>query len=152
MNLRSNREGTLKSFFLERMKKYRIESVMVTIINLERRGLKTKEAMEEYCKGKKDSVNEDLESFFEDLRLGKDPVKYAETYSLPKLAKEEMKLVERKDISYLKTFQWLDPDVGEIEMKLSESDSKFVFGLGWRITFTIENKSSQNNSNCCNLQ
>ena len=47
---------------------------MFTIIFLERRILITKEAMEKYCKEEmyqKDSVNDDLESFFEDLRLEK---------------------------------------------------------------------------------
>ena len=58
-----------------------------------------------------------------------------------------MKLVERKDISYLDTFNVLNPDVPEAEMKLSESDSKFVSGFGWRRTFTIENKSSHNIAN-----
>ena len=46
-----------------------------------------------------------------------------------------MKLVERQDISYLETFDSANPDVAEVEMKLSESDSKFVHGWGWRSTF-----------------
>ena len=46
-----------------------------------------------------------------------------------------MKLVERQDISYLETFDSANPDVAEVEMKLSESDSKFVRGWGWRRTF-----------------
>ena len=44
---------------------------MVTIIYMQRRYLITKEAMEKYCKGeetRKDSVNDDFESLFEDLR------------------------------------------------------------------------------------
>ena len=137
------------------MEKYKIKSVMVTIIHLERKKLITKEAMEEYCKGEEDekvSVNDDLESFFEDLRLGKEPDQSVFTYFLPKLTEEEMKLVERKDKSYFETFLQLFPDVKEAEMKLSESDSKFVQGRGYRSTFTIENESLQNNSYRCNLQ
>ena len=51
-----------------------------------------------------------------------------------------MKLVNGKDATYFETFRWSwNPDVEEAEMKLSESDSKFVQGEGWRRTFTIEN-------------
>ena len=115
---------------------------MVTIISLERWKLITKEAMEDYCKGEeaeKVSVNDDLESFFEDLRLGKEPPHQSVfTYFLPKLTEEEMELVERKDRSYFETFLYVEEaDVKEAEMKLSESDLKFVQGFGCRRTFTI---------------
>ena len=60
------------------------------------------------------------------------------TYFLPKLTKEELELVERRDTSYLQTFDRFYPDVPEAEMLLSESDSKYVQGCGWRKTFTIE--------------
>ena len=81
-----------------------------------------------------------------------------------------MKLVETKDTNYFETFMFSDnPDVPEAEMLLSESDSKFLEGWGYRKTFTIENSSencSDNSSvtlsedsseqnccfNCCNLQ
>ena len=101
--------------------------------------------MDKYCKGekiRKDSVNDDLESFFQDLRLGQETDEFVQNYYFPKLTKEEMELVERKDISYLETFDSLNPDVAKAEMKLSESDSKFVYGWCRRRTFTIENKSS----------
>ena len=128
---------------------------MVTIIWMRRWKLITKEAMEKYCKGEKnekDSVNDDLESLFEDLRLGKEPDEFANTYFLPKLTEEEMELVEKKDTTYLETFYWDDPDVSEAEMLLSESDSKFVEGWGRRKTFTIEHSSEQSLFNCCYLQ
>ena len=54
---------------------------MLTSIHMSRLDLATKEAMEKYCKGEedmKDSVNDDLESFFDDLRLGKKPDEYVE--------------------------------------------------------------------------
>ena len=114
--------------------------------------------MEKYCKaGKiiKDSVNDDIDSFFEDLRLGKEPNENVHTYFLPKLTEAELKLVERKDTSYFETFLRSNPDVEEAEMKLSESNSKFVEGLGSRITFTIENTSKNtclNISKPCKLQ
>ena len=133
-----------ENFLREIMKKYNIKSVMITFIDMERLKLITKEAMENFCKGEqyeKISVNDDLESLFEDLRLGKKPNEYVRTYFLPKLTVGEMKLVQRKDPSYLETFYFSNPDVEEAEMMLSESDSKFVQGLGRRRTFTIKNKS-----------
>ena len=143
------------------MKKYKIQKVMVTSIDMWRRQLITKEAMEKFRKGEertyfgeaiKDSVNDDLESLFEDLRLGKEPDELVDTYFLPKLTEKEMELVERKDSTYLQTFQrsW-KIDVGEAEMKLSESDSKFLQGVGRRRTFTME-ILSENILNRCYFQ
>ena len=130
------------------MKKYKLKSVMVTFIYMSRRELITKEKMENYCKGnddnRKHSVNDDLESLFEDIRHGKELDEAVWTYFLPKLTKKELELIEKKDTSYLETFSLRNPDVSEAEMKLSESDSKFVRGWCWRKTFTIENSSSQN--------
>ena len=81
--------------------------------------------MESYCKGEKvekDLVNDDLESLFENIRLRKEPKKYANTYFSPKLTEEELELVKRRDTSYLQCLWSRDPDVDETEMMLSESD------------------------------
>ena len=72
------REDRLKAIILNGMRKYKLKSVMVTSINLHKWRLITKERMENYCKGKEDeerkhSVNDDLESLFENIRLGKEP-------------------------------------------------------------------------------
>ena len=119
---------------------------MVTQIDMWRRNLITKEKMENYCKEEstEESVTDDLESLFEDIRLGKKPKSQMGTYFLPKLTTEELKLVARKENSFMHTFSstfWaeMDADVSEAEMKLSESDSKFVRGICRRKTFTIEN-------------
>ena len=127
---------------------------MVTKIYLYRQNLITKEKMESYCKGEKkakDSVNDDLESFFENIRLGKEPDERVDTYFLPKLTGKELKLVEKRDTSYLQTFYdglyTINPDVDETEMMLSESDSKYVRGWFLRRTFVIEN-SNENSSEC----
>ena len=125
------------------MEKYKIELFMLTVINMARNYLITKESMENYCKGGdnslRDSVNDDLESFFNDLQLGRKPNERAETYFLPKLTRDELKLIERKDASYLETFYFDDlADVKELEMQLSESKSKFVYGTCLRKTFTIK--------------
>ena len=135
----------LKTFILDGMQKYGIKKVMVTKIRLSRRNLITKEKMENYCKGEENeklSVNDDLESLFDDIRLGKKPDYFGSTYFLPKLTKEELKLVERKDHNFMDTLlHGLNADVNEAEMKLSESDSKFVQAHGWRKTYTIKKRS-----------
>ena len=132
------------------MKKRKIKSVMVTSIHLRRWELITKEKVKSFCKGKeneKDSVNDDLESLFEDIQVGKEPDEWIETYFLPKLTEEELELVERKDSRFLRTFYSPNPDVDEAEMKLSESESKYVKGLSWRRTFGIENSSENLSEN-----
>ena len=118
---------------------------MVTGIYLFRSKIITKEKMESYCKDadslRKDSVNDDLESLFENIRLRKEPDGVVETYFLPKLTKKELKLVERRETNYLETFTSSNPDVGKVEMMLSESDSKYVKGLARRRTFVIKNNA-----------
>ena len=147
-------EDRMKSFILEGMEKYKMKSVMVTIIDLSRLNLITKEVMEDIYMGKnythyirQCSINDDLESFFEDLRLGKQPLELCWTYFLPKLTKEKLKAIEIKDPTYLASFSVVGgKDVPEAQMKLSESDSKFVEAFGMRRTFTINNPSR------CSLQ
>ena len=124
------------------MKKYGIKSVRLSIIYMRRRELITKEKMENYCKGKedrKDSVNDDLESFFEDIQLGKDPNDEVLTYFLPKLTEKELKFAVNK--KFISADLWLsnwggnvDPD----EMRLSESKLKYVKGQIDRRTYTID--------------
>ena len=124
---------------------------MVTTIYLFRLNLITKEKMEGYCKGEdwlKYSVNDDLESLFENIQLGKELDEKVYPYFLPMLTEEELELVEKRDTSYLQTFfEWViheeNPDVNETEMMLSESDSKYVQGLSRRKTFIIENLSEK---------
>ena len=118
---------------------------MLTSIYLRRWNLITKEEMESYCKGEKDekdSVNDDLESLFENIRLGKEPDEHVNTYFLPKLTEEELELIERRDTSYFHTFtvSW-NPDVDKFEMMLSESESKYVKGESRRRTFVLKNLS-----------
>ena len=118
------------------------------MVHLTRWRLITKEMMESYCKGEivfgpTDSVNDDLESLFEDLKLGNEPDEQGSTYFLPKLTGAELKLVERKDPKYLDTFGYTYPDVPEADIKLSESNSKYIEGKGGRGTFTIEHQFSK---------
>ena len=145
----------LKSFILKGMEKYNIKKVMVTQMYRWRNSLITMERMVDYCKGKereKISVNDDLNLVFEAIRLDQEPDYHEKTYFLPMLTGKELELVERKSTRYFQTF-WstlmssdrshvsLSPDVKETEMKLSESNSKFVYSWGERRTFTIINTS-----------
>ena len=135
-------EDKVRLIILNGMKKHKIKSVMVTFICLRRWKVITKEEMESYCKGeedRKDSVNDDLESLFQNIRLGKELDERVDTYFLPKLTEEELELVERKNYSYFQSFIDNSPDVDENEMMLSESNSKYVYGVSSRKTFVIEN-------------
>ena len=125
----------LRSVFQKRMKKYKIKTVTVTLLWMERWRLIRQEDIP-----RRDSTNDDIESLFGDLRLGKRPIRRTKTYSSPKLAEEELKLVEKKDLNYMKTFQHgKDADVSEAKMKMSKSDSKFVDASCYRDTFKIKN-------------
>ena len=136
----------LLSFMFTGMKKHNLKEVMMTILRMERKNLITKEKMESFCEGKKlrkESINEDLESLFARIRLEKQQeFEQVRTYFVPKLTEEELELVERKDPNYLGTLSWTNqnynPDVDRTEMKLSESDSKFVQGFCSRTTLKFE--------------
>ena len=133
-------KNRLELFILKSMK---IMKVMVTILNMMRNELVTKEKMEDYCKGKqyeKESFNEDLESFFGDIRSGEETKKTAFTYFFPRPSEEELELVEGEDLIYMSSFVEGElADVDEAEMVLSESDSKYLHVCCTRITYTIEN-------------
>ena len=136
-------ENRLKTFILEKMKKYEMKKVMLTIIYLNRERLITKEEMLDYCNGmeeEKKSVNDDLDSVFEGLRRGEEPWQWLNTYFFPQLTEEELDLVEEKDFDFMDTFsQKMNADVEKAQMAASESESKYVLGYGSRKTFTIEN-------------
>ena len=79
------REDKLKSFIWELMVKYKIQKVMITMVEMQREQLITKEMAERYCskpllipilkpmfkpmKSINRSINEDIELFFENLQL-----------------------------------------------------------------------------------
>ena len=125
------------------MKKYNVQKVMVTKIQMWRSLLIKKEKMENFCNGKEDrklSVNDDLATLFENIELGEKPDEFVHTYFLPKLTEHELELVERKDEDFMRTFSAnMNADVAKNEMAASESDSKYVYGYGNRETLTIEN-------------
>ena len=127
------------------MKKHDVQKVMLTNIYIRRERLITKEKMKNVCKGKEDeklSVNDDLETLFENILLGEEPKDDGHFYFLPRLTEHEFELVERKDEEFMRTFNHgIDADVNKAEMAASESDSKYVYAWGERKTITIENQS-----------
>lgn len=101
----------------------------------------------DFCLGKygfrKESINDDLEALFEDLRLGKITDLKASTYFLPKLSKEEIDLIARKDQNYLATFYIEDlyDDEGwkayrsqSPKQRIFKSDVEYVQGMCERTT------------------
>ena len=102
---------------LNGIKKYKIK--LVTTIIQARDKLVTKERMEAYCSGQiqdlkiddnltlhlvNNSVNDDLETFFEECQIGKYSVWPSWSYFMPKLTTKELKLIEMRDENHLKTY------------------------------------------------
>ena len=140
---------------LQKIVEVDLESSTMTFLYMYRDLLITKEKMKQICTGKgyrqkdhetltggvtyKDSVADDMEAFFEDVRLGRTPLPMAWTYFVPELTLHEMELVENKDQEYFRTFKWLyNADVNETEMNSSSASSKYVSGYCRRKTIAIE--------------
>ena len=109
----------------------------------------------------KQGVCDDLEHIYEEIKTGQCdfndefpvsiyPSKFeeAQSYFLPKLTEKEMQLVDMKDENHLATYSWYyaghlngrqNPDVDEKEMKLSNSESKYVKFSCQRKTFLLSN-------------
>ena len=122
----------LREFFLTKMRKYGIQSSILTFLAMRRKRLVTKEKVKKAAEGKlkndqdwkyyEQSVNDDLERFLINLQNQME-VKTETTGSFftPKLTNEELKLVKEGDKEHLKTymeyFEGLNPDVDAEEMK-----------------------------------
>ena len=99
---------TLRPAIIKGMKKYNINSTMVSILSSERKYLATKEEVEDHCKGKyedKNSIHDDFDSFFERLCLGEEPNEKVRTYFFPKLSEKETKLCEAEDPDFFRTLE-----------------------------------------------
>ena len=83
----------LISLLIEEMKQSNIKSMMVTIMNMERVQLISKEAVEIYCNG-----------YMMEKELEHQPDEEAKTYHIPKLTDEELELVENYDSTYFYSF------------------------------------------------
>ena len=123
------------------MKKYGLQSSILTRLRMNRRNLITKEKFKAAYQGKmknefgwrdyEGSINDDLESFFNNLQeiSSQEEVKegHVRSFFLPKLTKEELKLVDEKNSEHMMTY-WgkFYADVDEEEMKKSDSKDKYV--------------------------
>ena len=168
-------EGRLKAFVFQKMEKYEMKSVILSMIDMWRWNLITKEKMEDIAlnstklessnllipmRSRKKfglilgpilmpskSFNADIETFFEGLKVAKVSThRQRVTYFLPKLTDEEHELIKNKDQQYFKSFYFsTNPDVDENEMKRSQSESKFVFVESRRKTYILVNSLDQKN-------
>ena len=147
-------QDEIKSFILRGMKMHKIKSVMVTFLSMMQNDFIDKREMEMYCKGEKnekDSINDDLESLFQDLRVGNEPEKCLKTYFLPKLTEEKIQLLNRDDQIYYKTFYipfrysrlFTDDNADILKPLIYDpcDDYEYAEGLCSRVTITIENST-----------
>ena len=151
------RSENFKKIFLTKMKEYGIKSSILTMLYMNRRNLITKETAKAASEGKlkndedwkyeEVSINDDLEMFLTNLLNSKEiKEEVVRSFFTPQLTEEELKLVEVKDKEHLESYvdHYLgnNPDVNPVEMKKSDSKSKYVHGVCWRGTFplTLENK------------
>ena len=153
-----NRIAKLEKIMLIKMRKYGIQSSILTMLRMKRKQLVTKEKVKAAAEGKlkndRDwtiyggSVNDDLERFLTDLQSQK-KVKFEFVYSFftPKLKNEELKLVQDGNEEHLNTysdyFDGGNPDVDVKEMEKSESQSKYVHGRCRRITIPLNLEISE---------
>ena len=130
------------------MRKYGIQSSILTMLHMMRWNLLTKEKVKKAYEGKlknevywddyKGSINDDLERFFINLQNRKE-VKYewVRSFVTPKLTNEELNLVQEGNEEHLNTYWFPNPDVDVEEMKKSDSKSKYVHGECWRATIPL---------------
>lgn len=121
----------LRPVVIEGMKKYNINSAMVSILSSFRNNITTKEKVEDHFKGKyqdEKSIHDDLDSFFERLCLGEEPNETVRTYFFPKLSEKETNLFETKDEEFMRTLanQYDLERIGnEQDIELAHSWSEF---------------------------
>ena len=153
-----DRRKKLKGIILARMRKYGIQSSILTMLWMQRQNLVTKEKVKKAAEGKlkndpdwfcyEGSINDDLERFLINLQNQKE-VKYekVESFFTPKLTNEELKLLQEGNKEHLESYSFhcdgQNPDVDVEEMKKSDSKSKYVHGFCRRRTFQLTLETSQ---------
>ena len=157
----------------KKMRKYEIQSSILTMLLMQRMNLVTKEKVKKAYEGKlknyqnmrnisiqkylkyfistddyKGSINDDLEEFLINIRNQKE-VNKEEVFSFftPKLTNVALKLVQEGDeehlMSYFDSFNGLNPDVDVEEMQKSDSKSKYVHALCCRLTIPLKTEISR---------
>ena len=112
------------------------------MLEMRRQKLVTKEKMkkayqrklndDKHLKFFEESINDDLENFFDNLQDRKNiKIESIPSFFTPKLTEEELKLVEEQNDHYLSSFLLhfarQNPDVDVEEMKKSDSTSKYIY-------------------------
>ena len=144
---------------LQRIVEMVSKSTKMTFLYMYRDLLITKEKMKEISTGNgyrqkdhetptggdtyENSIADDLELFYEDIKLGREPLSLAWTYFLPELTLKEMGLIEKKDPEYMGTFKLLNPywQIVEIETQLSSSSAKYLIAYCRRRTIAIPSQN-----------
>ena len=148
--------------FMKKMKKYGISKAVLTVVGMERKFLITAEKMIQAYNGDlknnknwklyAGSINDDIESFLEKLQKpGEIEDEEVFTFFTPKLTKEEMELVEQKNLTHMKTYadyayDIRDIDVDALKMKMSDSNSMYAHTFCWRCTTPLYCDLSQTSS------
>ena len=163
---RKESSNRLQEIFLTKMKSYGIQFLILTVLEMWRSKLVTKETVKKAYQGKmkndedwKDyegSINDDLEKFFASLQDRKNiENEHVFSFFTPKLTEEEMKLVEERNkehlSSYSLNFFGRNPDVAADEMKRSDSRSKYVHCYCWRGTQLLTLKPNPNQATDKNI-
>ena len=163
-------EFALRPVLYEGMKKFRMNSALISVLSSMRSYVTTKKEVEDHCKGKfedKNSIHDDLDLFFDRVCLGEEPDEIVRTYFFPKLSEKETKLFEAKDKNFMSTLSnakipfWARPSRSEADseadpevdldqriIEKQESKSKYIRGICLRRTFLInQNKENDPFSN-----
>ena len=144
----------LKEIILKKMRKYGIQSSILTMLHMRRRNLITKEKSKQAAEGKlknepdwiyyEGSINDDLDSFITKLQNSNEVEdEFVWSFFLPKLTKEESKLVEEKNEEHMLSYTRDNADVDVKEMKKSDSKDKFVHSVCFRETLHLTLESNQ---------
>ena len=142
----------LNAYFVERMPMYEITSMIMTTMVMSRLNFITKNQADYYYFD--ESVNDDLESFYDKLRLGKKPNKSADTFFISKLTENEQELLEKKHLPYIKScVEWenvlMRKELTDDGQSLFKPDPlEFVLVGCRRRTFKMKNSIF----NCCSIQ
>ena len=130
----------LKEMILKKMPEYGIQTSILTTLTMYRRDLITQEESKQAAEGKlkndpewedyDGSINDDLDSFINNLQNSNElKDEKVESFFLPKLTEEELKLVEEKNQEHIMSYMdglYGCPDVDVEEMKQSDSKDKYV--------------------------
>ena len=152
----------LKEIILKKMQKYGIQSLILTTLRMIKRHLITKEKLKEAAEGKlknerdwedyEGSINDDLDLFITKLQNSNEVEdEIVQSFFLPKLTKEELKLVEEKNYEHMLSYaRGFNADVDVEEMKQSDSNDKYVHSYCRRETFhlTLESNQTESSSYC----